>query len=546
MNLRSKVELRLPLSQLHYDTYGFRFRWNEIWLAIPYEQQPLKFTVGHLLEEFKNNLKGKITIYLHWHRINPEIEKVEVLVDTSVSNEVADITSHIEQITSEIQSLVVKGALTLDEARIVLAESGFDYNDEKIHRILSEIVNNMPLQEIQQEVKVPLSSLQYDADGVRFSWGGVWFQVPGNKLTFEIGPILKDIKSSLTDTITFNIEKRCIVRWDSNASKLSVGQVTKDVSQADITPDTLEAFKELRGTMICDAINDIDRAILSLDGLDEVESILKEWGLDLSNQEIGNRIISSIPYWTQEWRLTQPAKDVQYSASGIVISSEGGTASIPREELPFETGDVLDGIKGILEGDIVAIIRQRVGFTWSETEQQLTIGRGIHVSYDVTVEDEFLRQLEYFDLEVEPAHWHEATRGRLKKPGKRPDARIEGVKYNPECVRFLYEKVKQKGGNIYMTTRDLWFEIGNVLVWERPEPCKSDVPICEGTQSSKTGATYVFEFPDKPVADFIQSIWSYELLEHIRDRTSGYIVRVIHDYKNGLRNWKANIESAIY
>ncbi len=529
MILRSKVELRLPLSQLHYDTYGFRFRWNEIWLVIPYEQQPLEFAAGHLLEEFKNNLKGEITICLHWHRIYHKIEEVEVPEDKnkSASDEVADITSSIEQITSKIQSSAVKGSLTLEKARIVLAESGFDYNDEKIHRILSEIVNNMPLQQIQEEVEVRLSSLQYDADGVRFSCGGVWFQVPGNILPFETGPALENIKSRLDGTITFNIEKRCIVRWDSKASKLWVGQVTEDVSQAEIAPDTLEAFKELRGEMICNAIDDIDRVTLSLD---EVESILKEWGLDLNNQEIGKRIASCISLWTEEKHFQIPLKDVNYRNSDIEISANGENVSVPAALLPFETSAVLENIKEIFEGDIKVNIHQPIRFKWDLTGKQLTIERE-NASCTIEIDDEILSEFknirELYEKLSNKFGPFEALRiiagSVLQEMGK--GEHIGEGHYEPECVRILVEMAKIS----YMTSCDFWFKIGNLLIWERPE---------------YSSATYIFDWPTEPLRHFMLNVWGSTLYDIRHDPSSGFRDTVNHDAAD-VSKWKRNLESKI-
>lgn len=528
--LRSKVELRLPLSQLYYNAYGLRFRWNEVWLAILYEQQPLKFAAAHLLEEFKDNLKGEITIRLRCHRIYHKIEEIELITDEGVFKEVADITSRIEQVTSEIQSLAAAGTLTLDEAQVALAESGLKYKN--IHRILSEIINNMPLQQIQEEVEVPLSSLQYDADGVGFSWGDYWFQVQKDGLPFETSPILEEIKSRLEGAITFCIERRCFVRWDSDTSKLWVGQVSMGVKPAEIAPETLEKFKELRGNIICDKIRTLDRATLSLD---DVEVILKGWGLDLDNQEIGERIAASIPNWIIKWSFQVPAKDVQYSRYGIKFSSKYGTESIPSEELPFETSDVLDKIKDILEGDIKVTKSQRVGFIWSKTRQQLAIGQG-DASYDVEVEDKLLKRVKYVHvaynaLKIKYPSWPDEKIIDIIRhsPGeidKVPSGLITRG-YDPECIKFLEERAEF----IYATAIDLWFKIGDVLIWERPE---------------YGAATYLFKWPEpeESLENFIARIWSYRLLRHIINDSarSNFIASVDHDYEYNFYNWKRKFE----
>src|SRR3972149_9063734 len=154
----SKTELQVPLSQVNYDANGIRFKWNEIWLAIPYEQLNINPMTSHLFEEFKDHFKSKITIHLYWHRIFHRIEKLEVIINKNASDELNDIISHIKKIKSEINSLADTGTLTIDKARNVMIKNGFEFDDNRIHNILSEIINNLPLKQIQK-VEVSLSDL---------------------------------------------------------------------------------------------------------------------------------------------------------------------------------------------------------------------------------------------------------------------------------------------------------------------------------------------------------------------------------------------------
>lgn len=522
-----EVELQVPLSQLHYDSHCFRFKWNEAWLAVPYEQQRLlKIKDGYFLEIFKGILKSKITINISWNRIFQKIDAIHVETSSTNAEEIDDISSRIEQCVSDIQSLVEKRELSLEKAQAALAAGGLECDDEKVHEILSEIIEKMEPQKEPVSVKVLLRDIEYGQYEVTFHHLGKSFQVDKDELPFETGPILDEIKSQLEGAITFRIDRDCLVKWDCKNAKLLVGDVRMGIEEVEIAQETLDSFKELRAKMICDAINALDRETISIE---QVEPILQAWGLDLDHQEIGQMIASSIPQWEVELSFQLPADQVEYSSAGITCTlGQGRKEFIPSTELPFGTGDVLDGIKGMLEGNINVIIRYNKEFMWDKENERLAIGQG-KKSYKVTADDEFLKSIKFLDVPfVYPSDEGSGPTCidsyGTGHPGKK------GY-YHPRCSVFLKSVVEQAKGDTYMTSVDLWLKIDDILIWERPK---------------YSAATYFFHWPSEPIEKFIHETWG-RTLEYIRDNGSktGYITKAIHDHKYGLASWKRETKSKI-
>ena len=527
-----QIKVQILLSRFNYNTSGIRFRWNQIWVMIPSDQLPLKIKNGHLLEEFKTDLQGEIIIYLYCHRINHKIEKTEVRIDKRVVDNFVEFTSRIEHLVNKIQSLATMESLTLRKAQAVLDNDGFRYDDDKIHRILAEIINNMPLQQIQKKIEVPLSHLQYNTKGINFPYDNVFLDVQKKKLTFEIGSIWERIKSSVEGIITFYVNVSHLQRWDNKVGQLLVGTVTKDVTKAEINPDTLDAFKQLRCEMICGSIGSlINRSSVSPD---KVEPILEEWDLDLNNQEIGEKIVDTIPPWTEENVFQVPLNEITYRDSDIMISLNGENVFIVAEQLPFETSTVLENIKEVFESNIKVRVSQSVQFKWSQAKKQLTINRQKYVIKKIEVEDETIQKFKkiivlykkLLEKGIDPI----TAIGDLEKLeiNKVPEDDILKKKgYDVECVRFL-EKITD---HIYMTSKDLWFHIKekDKLIWERPEI---------------GAATYIFNWPKEELKDFIGRVWGLEL-KYIRGNLEdSYIGRVIHNPDERSR-WETNLITKI-
>ncbi len=76
----------------------------------------------------------------------------------------------------------------------------------------------------------------------------------------------------------------------------------------------------------------------------------------------------------------------------------------------------------------------------------------------------------------------------------------------------------------YATTKDLWFKIGDILVWEEPKYSK---------------ATYIFEWPEEPLQTFIFRSW-IAALKVIRNGSDyGYLDRANHT--PNISDWEKNL-----
>ncbi len=107
-----------------------------------------------------------------------------------------------------------------------------------------------------------------------------------------------------------------------------------------------------------------------------------------------------------------------------------------------------------------------------------------------------------------------------------PLSELENQKYHPECIRILEGIANQ----IYMTTRDLWFRVGDRLIWERSEP---------------GSATYIFRWPEEDLGFFVGKIWVSTLEEIRKDKeNTGYLAKVSHIPRD-IPQWEDKIKQAL-
>lgn len=307
------------------------------------------------------------------------------------------------------------------------------------------------------------------------------------------------------------------------------------VSKLESRVGSLEkGVKNIQHKMVYDSIRNLV-ASGAPPSLAEVESILKELGLGL-NQEIGEKIASSIPSWAEAKHVTVPLKHIEYHDSGVLIPLNGEGVNIPVRLLPFETSVVLNKIKGIFEGNLEAFIDKKFYFQWSSDSRRLTIEDIYVLRKKITVDDASLRIFKkveelrarrgpfkadsYIEDIFEPSN-PERVRD---KGGISPKLLRKDPDYNPECIDILMDMADI----CYVTDRDFWFRIDDVLVWEEPRYSK---------------ATYISKWPEEPLQIFIFRIWISELWDIRNDPESGYIDRANH--VPNVADWKANVEAKI-
>lgn len=589
--LYKKKKLKIPLSELFYHTpdIGISFYWNQLQILIPYHRLPIKASLGSLLEEFKTSFQGKgaITIFLECNRLTFFIEITEVKINKNVIRLFKDFISRIEGIVKQIKSLVEQQSLNLEKTQIVLYQNGFQFDDDKVHRILVKIINLLPPRKTVEKLAFPLSHLNYHSNGIRFFNKDTQFEVEKKKLPVEVGPAMERIKSNFTGDITFHIETTYLHRWDTDRELLQIGQISREVKDIEVNPNIPEGFKSMRNQLIIDSINGlIENVSISMDS---VKSLLEDWGLNLKNQEIAYQLISTIAPWPEEKNIKVALRDITYQNEGIVVPIEGQNIRISAKNLSFDTDQLLENIKQTFEGYIKIHVYQSLQFQWDEEKEQLAIEKKKSVKVKISMDDETIKKIKkiywlYIDKGIEigpdsmipdqyeypgdepPGDIPEADRkadkkeaaveeeitGDVEKPGfeekkeekevlpgseeysldlprpidQVPDSELETKGYDAACIRLL----EKMADTIYMTSHDLWFRIGNRLIWERPE---------------KDTRTYIFEWPEEDLEFFVGKIWASELIEIREEKEeTGYITRVKHT-PGEISRWKRNLNRAL-
>ena len=592
--LKKRIKLNIPLSEISYHEpgIGFSFKWNRLRLLLPYLRLPLTASLGPLLEEFKSTFDGDVTFFLEGHRLNFNIEITDIKVNEEVIHRFSRQTSRIEEVIKQIKFLLDQENLTFEKAQIILYQKGFQFDDPRVHSILTRIIDTLPPRKVVEKVPFPLSNLHYHSRGIHFYNKETQFDVDKSRLPVEVGPALERIKGNFTGNIVFHIETSYLLRWNSTQGHLQSGQMSREIKGIEIPPNLPTAFRILRNRFIVEAVKTsiANRSISP----ENIKTLLEDWGLSIKHQEIGLELLANIETWTEEKDIRVPLQDIVYQDDYIVVPVEGHNMKISALNLAFETHRMLDNFKQSLEGDIGIHLYQPLHFKWDEEKEHLAIEpqksvkiklnidedtvkrlkklhwlvveKGINIGADGTLLEQFpfpeeetgtgAQTIEESDetsgVEIPPRTTTEsenvgekpsreenetitptdtpAAKGftlDLPRPiEKIPYQDLENQKYDIRGLQVL-EGMADK---MYMTTQDLWFRIGNRLIWERP-----------GLDS----ATYLFEWPEEDLEFFVGKIWVSELKEIREDKEgTGYITRVSHT-PGDLTRWKSNLQRAL-
>ena len=576
--LKKKIKLNIPLAEISYHgpDLGISFNWNRLQLLIPYHRLPIKAAIGPLLEEFKTSLQGKgiIAVYLECHRLTFSIEITDVKINKAVLQRFADFTSRIEGIVKQISSLVEKDSLNLEKTQIVLYQNGFQFGDSQVHRILTKIINFLPPKKTIEKLPFPLANLNYNSKGIRFYNRDTQFEVEKNKLPVEVGPAMERIKSNFIGDITFHIENSYLHRWDTGQGRLQVGQISREVKDIEVGPGIPRVFKTMRNQLIMESIRKlISDASLSLDS---IKNLLEEWGVNLKHQEIAYELVSNIAPWTEEKDINVPLKDITYLDDGIVIPVAGQNMRISAKNLSFRTNRLLENIKQTFEGHIKIHVYQSLQIAWDEEKEQITIDRKKAVKIKISIDDDTVNRLRkiywlYIEKGVEvganaafpdqspyPAGESQPKAGQsepletveaehtietstVEEPGRSSEAsfmdlprpvdqvplsELTNKDYDAKCIHILEKMADQ----VYMTTQDLWFRIGDRLIWERP---------------GQDSATHIFKWPEEDLEFFVGKIWTADLQEIREEKEeTGYITRIKHT-PDDLSRWERYLKRAL-
>jgi len=593
--LKKRIKLNIPLKGIsfHESEIGFSFKWNRLRLLLPYHRLPITASLGPILEEFKTAFDGSVSIFLEGNRFNFKSEVTEVMVSEDVIHQFSQLTSRIEDVIKQIESLAEQERLTFEKSQIILYQKGFQFDDSRVHRILLRIIDWLPPRKIVEKVSFPLANLKYDSDGIRFYDKQTKFSINKDRLPVEVGPALERIKSNFSGHIIFHIETEYLQKWNSEQGNIQSGQISREIKEIEIPPAIPTAFRTQRNHFIVEAVKtSIRNKTISKEN---VRLLLEDWGLSTTHQEIALELIGNIDPWTEEKDIRVPLQDITFSTDSIVVPLEGRNMRIPGKNLTFDTHQLLNDFKQSLEGGIDIHLFQPLQFKWNEDKGRLEIVAQKSVKIKLNIDDDTLTQLKRFYWLVVEKGVKIGADGSLLEQFNYADNESSGINQE-ETPEYGIETVQEKTGpqvatdeevtveesrleekntaeaetspeeefildlprsieklplsllekngydvqcmqfleeiadKMYMTTEDFWFRIGNRLAWERP---------------GEKSATYIFEWPEEELEFFVGKIWVSELKEIREDREgTGFITRVNHTPEDPKR-WKTNLKRAL-
>jgi hypothetical protein len=128
----------------------------------------------------------------------------------------------------------------LEKAHTLLQGKGFSFDDTKIDRILSEIIDPLPLLRVIDRVPLQLSNLNYHSHRIAFLYKNTRLEVGEDRLPFKTHPVLEEI--------AFHIEISPIRKWEEHLGKgsLQVGQVILGARRVDMEPKTVDSLVQMR------------------------------------------------------------------------------------------------------------------------------------------------------------------------------------------------------------------------------------------------------------------------------------------------------------
>ncbi len=380
--LTRKVEFQVPLSRLVYYTDCIGCPWNQVQLMIPYHRFPLKFSLGHLLEEFKTSLKGDLIVLLQYQRSGFDIEMREIKVDETGGCSFTEVTARIEKFVQEVKSMVGNESLTLEKAHTLLQEKGFPFDDTKINRILSEIIDPLPLLRVIDRVPLPISMLNYHSNRIAFLYKNTQLEVGEDRLPFKAHPVLEEIKEFLKGEIAFHIEISPIRKWEEHLGKgsLQVGQVILGVRRVEMKPETVDSLVQMRSQWE-DIIKELkswaEKGTLNLE---KARTLWHAHGFPYDDNQIRQMLAEIILQLPPKQKIKMhllPLSEVDYCQEGVRFWYNKVQLEAKASQLPFEIGPILEKIKTSLTGRFAFHIEISYFYKWDLSKRDFQAGEVI-------------------------------------------------------------------------------------------------------------------------------------------------------------------------
>ncbi len=365
--------------------------------------------------------------------------------------------------------------------------------------------------------------------------------IPPQKTTKQAKPIA-ETKTTPTATVSPPLVKPPALGSDI----AKVQKKLRGMGHGTVGSEALKVMEDLRYRIACDSIKNlitgetlslnrfIDRGTLNLD---EVGNILQKWGFNLS-KKTRKRLIGSIPFWVEKGRVAIPLKDIEYHDSDISFFLNGDKLTIPAKLLPFKSGPIVDTVRDILPGHLDAFIDRKFYLKAGTAPNLLKLEGEYVLRKVIKVDSTSLQIFEQIDRlkkrrGVDNAKMITTAVFGLCAPRevrnlqnlppkflKKPTTGLRRPMWDPQCAYIL----TRMADICYATTKDLWFKIGDILVWEEPKYSK---------------ATYIFEWPEEPLQTFIFRTWIAALTVIRNSSDYGYLDRANHT--PNIRDWEKNL-----
>ncbi len=217
-----KIELTIPVSQLKFQEDYVLFKWEKTPLLLPREDFPIHFPteVWEKLEYFKTALPGQLHLALTFPWFKAGIEFSEIHLTPSDVQNFKDKVAAITDFIHTIQTAINKKELNVETVQALLKTGNLHLDNVSLNRFLSQIIDNIPPSHVMEPLLIPLSTLQYNDNGIQFTFNGTLLEIPNQNLIFTATTYGELIKKFLTGDLTVEFHKQRIVKWNSNLGKL--------------------------------------------------------------------------------------------------------------------------------------------------------------------------------------------------------------------------------------------------------------------------------------------------------------------------------------
>ena len=200
----------------------------------------------------------------------------------------------------------------------------------------------------ERSLRIPLSRVDYYADGMGFQWDRAHLIIPYQKVSLSIKPVsaalLEEFKSGLSGDLVVKLRCR---RFDL---EVDIGEIKIDLdpSHAQIIEDVVSRV----GRMVSEIQSLAAGGSLTIE---KARAILQKDGRSIEDFKI-RKILAEIlnPSWVQNQveQISLPLSGLVFVPGGILLPFKDARLEVPQDLLPFKVDPDLSEIKAFLKGEL--------------------------------------------------------------------------------------------------------------------------------------------------------------------------------------------------